>query len=130
MIAGDRQCRRCHLCAIGVLILEVSCTAMQSLPDPLQAGWLGQPVCELLHEDSYQRILRCKFAPDTGHERHFHAPHFGYAIEGGRMQITDSAGVREVDLPTGSSFTSEGVEWHEVRNVGGTTVTYLIIERK
>ena len=46
------------------------------------------------------------------------------------MQITDSAGVREVDLPTGSSFTSEGVEWHEVRNVGDTTVTYLIIERR
>ena len=46
------------------------------------------------------------------------------------MQITDEAGVREIDLPTGSSFTSEGVAWHEVLNIGSTTVIYLIVERK
>jgi len=31
---------------------------------------------------------------------------------------------------TGSSFTSPGVEWHEVVNVGDTTVVYLIVEPK
>jgi len=127
---GNRQYRRHFYCAFTALVFAASCAASHSLPDPLKAGWLGESVCEALHEDSYQRILRCKFAPGTGHERHFHAPHFGYAIEGGRMRITDSAGVREVDLPTGSSFTSVGVAWHEVLNVGGTTVIYLIIERK
>ncbi len=100
------------------------------LPDPLQAGWNGASVCEKLHEDATQRILRCTFPPDVGHERHYHERHFGYAISGGRMRITSAEGTREVDLATGSSFASDGVDWHEVVNVGDTTVTYLIVEPK
>ena len=100
------------------------------LPDPLKAGWEGKPVCEHLYEDSEKRILRCTFPPGVGHERHYHAPHFGYATGGGRMRITDENRVREVDLATGSSYTSEGVAWHEVVNIGDTTVSYLIVETK
>jgi mannose-6-phosphate isomerase-like protein (cupin superfamily) len=100
------------------------------LPDPLEAGWKGMPVCEKLHEDSDQRILRCTFPPSIGHQRHFHNRHFGYAIAGGRMRITDSSGTREVDLATGSSFASDGVAWHEVLNIGDPTVVFLIIEPK
>jgi len=100
------------------------------LPDPLEAGWNGVPVCEKLHEDSDQRILRCTFPPSIGHQRHFHNRHFGYALAGGRMRITDSSGTREVDLATGSSFASDDVAWHEVLNVGDSTVVFLIIEPK
>lgn len=110
-------------------VSEASATG-SSLPDPLAAGWKGAPVCELLHEESRQRILRCTFAPGVGHERHFHGPHFGYAVSGGRMQITDESGVREVDVPSGSSFASEGVVWHEVLNVGDRTAVFLIVEPK
>ena len=46
------------------------------------------------------------------------------------MRITDASGTREVNLATGSSFTSPGVAWHEVVNIGDTTVVYLIIEPK
>lgn len=46
------------------------------------------------------------------------------------MRINDETGVREVDLPTGSSFTSDGVAWHEVLNIGDTPVVYLIVEPK
>lgn len=119
--------------SLGVILMTLftaGCTATPSLPDPLQAGWQGEAVCELLHEDSSQRILLCTFAPGVGHERHFHIAHFGYAIMGGRMQITDESGIREVDVPTGSNFTSDGVAWHEVLNVGETTGIYLIVERK
>ncbi len=73
------------------------------LPDPLQAGWQGKPVCERLLEDGGQRVLRCTFAPGVGHERHFHRPHFGYALSGGRMRITDASGVRESVIGTGPS---------------------------
>ena len=98
------------------------------LPDPLEAGWEGEPVCEKLHEDADQRVLRCTFPPAVGHERHFHNRHFGYAIAGGRVRITDASGTREVDLATGSSFASEGVAWHEVLNIGESTIVYLIVE--
>ena len=87
-------------------------------------------MCEQLHEDTEQRILRCTFAPSVGHERHFHSRHFGYAISGGRMRITDSAGTREAELKTGSSYTSDGVAWHEVMNIGESDVVYRIIEPK
>lgn len=110
--------------------LTQSETAQKPLPDPLAAGWKARPVCERLHEDQRQRVLRCSFAPGTGHERHFHRPHFGYALSGGRMRITDEKGTRETVLETGSHFTSEGVAWHEVLNVGDTTVAYLIVEPK
>ena len=100
------------------------------LPDPLEAGWKGDPVCEKLRDDAEHRILRCSFPPGVGHERHFHSRHFGYAIAGGRMQITDASGTREVELETGSYFASDGVAWHEVLNVGESTVVYLIVEPK
>jgi quercetin dioxygenase-like cupin family protein len=117
-----------RLAPVASLALLAGCATRPPLPDPLEAGWNDAPVCERLHEDSDQRILRCTFPPGVGHERHFHARHFGYALSGGRMRITDANGTREVDLATGSSFTSPGVAWHEAVNVGDTTVTYLIVE--
>ncbi len=122
--------------AVGLATLVASLVVVGAratqppLPDPLEAGWNGVPVCEKLHEDSDHRILRCSFPPSIGHERHFHNRHFGYAIAGGRMRITDASGIREFDLATGSSFASDGVAWHEVVNIGDSTVVYLIIEPK
>jgi hypothetical protein len=101
-----------------------------SLPDPLQAGWHGTPVCERLLEDTLQKVLRCNFLPGEGHDRHFHVPHIGYAIAGGRVRIVDDSGVRELELATGSSYFSDGVAWHEIMNIGDTTITYLIVEQK
>ncbi len=112
------------------LMVLVACAVQSTLPDPLGAGWNGAPVCEKLHEDSDQRILKCTFLPGVGHERHFHDKHFGYAIAGGRMKITDSSGTREVDLATGISFASDGVIWHEVLNIGDSTTVFLIVEPK
>lgn len=116
-------------CLVGLAVVGAKASQTE-LPDPLGAGWKGEPVCEQLHEDSDQRILRCTFAPSTGHERHYHQRHFGYAIAGGRMRITDLSGTREVELATGSSFASDGVAWHEVVNIGTSTVVYLIVEPK
>lgn len=113
------------LLALGALLAEP-----MRLPDPLAAGWRGQAVCERLHEDERQRVLRCAFPPGVGHERHFQVPHFGYALSGGKMLIADASGTREVELKTGSHFTSGGTAWHEVLNVGDTTVVYLIVEPK
>ena len=123
----DWSARGATVAALAVLS---ACAAQSPYPDPLEAGWRGQPVCEKLHEDADNRVLRCTFPAGVGHERHFHPPHFGYAISGGRARITDDNGVREVDLATGSSFTSDGVAWHEVVNVGDSTIVYLIVEPK
>jgi quercetin dioxygenase-like cupin family protein len=132
MVSLDMKCANAVtlIALIASLAVAGARATQPSLPDPLEAGWNGGPVCEKLHEDSDHRILRCSFSPSVGHERHFHDRHFGYAIAGGRMRITDSSGVRDVDLATGSSFASDGIAWHEVVNIGDSAVVYLIIEPK
>ena len=118
-------------CALGLLVVAAGFAAAQSpLPDPLNAGWKGKSVCEKLHEDTDNRILRCTFPPQVGHERHFHDRNFGYVINGGRIRITDSSGTYEVDLVTGSGSASDGVDWHEAVNVGDSTIVYLMVEPK
>ncbi|MGE0639615.1 MAG: cupin domain-containing protein [Thermoanaerobaculia bacterium] len=134
-----RTCAPAWIFAAALLVLGAACAtaplpkpraAGDGLPDPLAAGWRGTPVCERLEESATLRVLRCTFPPGTGHERHFHAAHFGYALAGGRVRITDERGVREAELATGSSFSSTGVAWHEIENIGDTTVVYLIVEPK
>ena len=113
----------------GLPLLAAGASA-RDLPDPLEAGWNGESVCESLHDDAEQRVLRCTFPPGTGHERHYHDRHFGYTLAGGTMRITDASGTRDVVVATGSDFYSDGVEWHEVLNVGDSTAVFLIVEPK
>ena len=113
-----------------LVLAGASLAADEPLPDPLEAGWEGERVCELLHEDDRQRVLRCTFPPGVGHERHYHAPHFGYTLAGGRMEITDAGGTRVVESNANATWTSESVDWHEVVNVGDTTAQYIIFEVK
>ncbi|UOR16123.1 cupin domain-containing protein [Qipengyuania aquimaris] len=100
----------------------------EPLPSALEAGWNGERVCELRHQTDTHRVLRCTFPPGVGHERHYHPAHYGYALSGGTMQLTSESGTRTATLETGSDYSSDGTEWHEVVNVGDTTVTYLIVE--
>ena len=100
------------------------------LPHAIDAGWKGKRVCEPLFENAAVRAARCTFAPGVGHEKHFHPPHFGYIIKGGVMEITDADGTREQETPTGASWWSDGVEWHQAVNIGDTTAVYVIVEPK
>lgn len=119
-------------CSLSLCICFIAAAHETQLPlkGPLQTGWKGQKVCEQLSENTEQRILRCTFAPGIGHEKHKHNAHFGYAISGGTMQLTDEKGIRTVDLKTNSHFESAGKKWHHVLNVGNTTIVYLMIESK
>lgn len=104
--------------------------AQDKLPDPLNAGWNDEAVCILLEENEDIRVLRCTFEPGVGHEKHFHAAHYAYAISGSRFRVEDEKGIREVDFPTGSNYYSDGVNWHQVLNIGDSTAVVLIIEPK
>jgi len=112
------------------LIALFGCSNNPNLPDPLEARWKGQSECEDLEDNAKVRVLRSTFAPGVGHKRHFHAPHFGYTISGSKFRITDTTGTREVQVPTGYSFSNERIEWHEVLNIGQDTGVFLITEYK
>ncbi len=111
-------------------MLTLSCKHKNDLPDPLEAGWKGNAVCEVLEENKELRVLKCTFEPGVGHEKHSHDPHFGYTLTGGKFRITDATGTREVNVPTGSSFSNDEIISHEVLNIGETTAVFLIMEYK
>ena len=108
----------------------LSCKHQPSLPDPLEAGWKGKAVCEVLEENEELRVLKCTFEPGVGHEKHYHNPHVGYTLVGGKFRITDHSGTREVNVPTGYTFSKDSITSHEVLNIGETTSVYLIMEYK
>ena len=105
-------------------------SGLASLSDPLAAGWRGHSVCEVLADNAQLRTLRCTFPPGEGHERHFHAAHWGYVLAPSTMRITTAKGSVVRELKTGDTWWSDGVAWHEALNVGATTGVYLIVEPK
>lgn len=111
-------------------LLFISCKSVSKLPDPLEAGWKGEKVCEVAYETKKIRVLKCTFAPKVGHEKHHHKPHFGYTINGSTFQIIDDKGVREVNVKTGTQFSKDIITEHEVLNVGDSTAVFLIVEHK
>ena len=113
-----------------ILLIVCSCNKHQELPDPLEAGWNGERVCEVLKEDKTIRVLKCTFPPGIGHEKHEHAPHFGYTLKGSTFKITDEKGTREVNVPAGYDFYKAETSIHEVQNIGDSTAVFLIIEPK
>lgn len=112
------------------VIVLVSCKNEKTLPDPLEAGWNNKAVCEVVEENEKLRVLQCSFAPGVGHEKHYHPAHFGYTIQGSTFKIKDTNGIREVKVPTGSSFYNDEILWHEVLNIGDSTAIFLIMEPK
>jgi quercetin dioxygenase-like cupin family protein len=115
---------------LSFLFLLVGCTHQSKIPDPLEAGWEGEKVCETIHEDNNIRVLKCTFPPNVGHEWHKHQPHFGYAISGSTFKIKDHQGIRTVEVTTGTSFANQEFTEHEVLNVGDSTAIFLITEYK
>ena len=93
-----------YLFSIVFLSVISSCQNQNQLPDPLEAGWKGKQVCEVLIDNENVRTLKCSFPPGVGHEKHFHATHYGYTLAGGKFRITDAKGTREVEIPTGYDF--------------------------
>ena len=111
------------------LVSFISCKDQTpELPDPLEAGWEGEPVCEVLEENEHVRTLKCTFPPGVGHEKHFHVRHYGYTLKGGKFKITDETGTRTVDVPAGYGFYKDSISTHEVQNVGEETAEFLIVE--
>ena len=116
------------ICFLSLILLQ--CEKRSSLPDPIEAGWNNEAVCEVIDDNESLRVLKCTFAPNIGHEKHYHNPHFGYTLAGSKFRIKDTTGTREVTVPTGYSFSKDKIYTHEVLNIGDSTAVLLIMEYK
>jgi quercetin dioxygenase-like cupin family protein len=99
-------------------------------PDALSVEWQGQKPCEKAFEDAQIRIARCTFPPGSKHVHHSHPGYLSYVLSGGKTQIQDEKGTRQVEARTDTYTNSPPISWHELTNTGDTTLRYLIIERK
>jgi len=111
-------------------LLSTQVATGTDVPDALSVEWQGKKPCELLNEDSQIRIMRCTFAPGAKHSRHSHPATFNYVLSGGKVQVQDENGTRVAERPTGGQMDSSPVPWHEVTNVGDTTLQFLVVEKK
>lgn len=126
-----RALRRAVRAAVVLGACASASAEMAPLPGALCAGWQGERVCELLHEDEAIRVLRCTFPSGVGHEPHYHPPHFGYVLEGdSTMRITTDEGVAERPVRAGGYFSSDAEVRHAALNIGDETTRYLIVEKK
>lgn len=114
---------------ITVLTFAYS-SAQEKIPDTFEAGWKGKSVCEVIQEDDLMRMFTCTYPPGGGQDRHYHDPYMGYIVQGGTLRSTGPNGTRVSTSVAGRSFNSPGVEWHELENVGDTTVVILAVEKK
>lgn len=113
-----------------ILFFPLVSMAQDQTPDTIEAGWKGKPVCEVLYEDDKIRTGTCTYPPGVGQDKHGHGPYFTYVVSGGTLKVTSERGTFESTSITGHSSKSDGVKWHELENVGETTVKFLFIEQK
>jgi quercetin dioxygenase-like cupin family protein len=104
--------------------------AGQPAPDALSVEWQGQKPCEKLYEDAQILVARCTFPPGSKHVKHSHPGYLSYVLSGGKVQIEDAKGARQLEVRTGSHNNSPPIPWHELTNLGDTTLSYLVVERK
>jgi len=111
-------------------LLALSPVHADEVPDALAVEWQGRKPCEMLFEDVKIRVLRCTFEPTGVHVRHQHPANLVYTLSGGKVRAQDAQGTRERESKTGAFSINKPIAWHEVTNIGDTTLQYLIVEMK
>jgi len=122
--------RHCMCSAAIGLLISTSSAMSEDVPDALSVEWQGQHPCEKLYEDAQIRALRCTFAPGAVHVRHSQPGNLVYVISGGKAKVQDEEGTRERQPKTGGLSDGPPTPWHEVSNIGDTTLSYLVVEKK
>jgi quercetin dioxygenase-like cupin family protein len=108
------------------LAATLSVAQAADVPDALSVEWQGNHPCEKLFEDAQVRVARCTFPPGC----HSHPSYLSYVASGGQAQIQDEKGVRKVEVKTGALVDAQPTPWHELTNIGDTTLQFVVVEKK
>jgi hypothetical protein len=88
--------------SLALLVVPLSVLA-DNVPDALSVEWQGKKPCEKLFEDTQVRVARCTFPPGTMHVCHSHPSYLTYVLSGGKAQVQDEKGTRNLDIVAGVS---------------------------
>ena len=125
------QClKKLSAAIVAATILFVPFVAGSEEPDALAVEWQGKKPCEKLHEDEQIRILRCTFLPGAKHLRHQHPSTFVYTLSGGKLERVNETGTSQGEAVTDTFVMNAPISWHEVTNVGDTTMRFVVVEMK
>lgn len=115
---------------LACIISATPVAAASEVPDAFSVEWQGQHPCEKLYEDARIRVGRCTFPPGAVHLCHSHPADVVYTLSGGTGQVRDARGTRKGESKIGEISSNAPIPWHEYTNIGDTTISYLIIEKK
>jgi quercetin dioxygenase-like cupin family protein len=122
---------RLPLAVFGVaFVVFPLATEADTVPDALSVEWQGRKPCEKLFEDPQIRVLRCVFPPGAVHVRHSHPAYLSYVLSGGKAQVQDEKGTRQIEVRADTYTNIQPIPWHELTNIGDTPLRYLVVERK
>jgi quercetin dioxygenase-like cupin family protein len=118
--------------AILAATITASFTIAQAaeVPNALTVEWEGKHPCEKLFEDAQVRVVRCTFPPGAVHVCHSDPSYLTYVVSGGQAQVQDDKGTRKIDVVAGAFTSVPPIPWHELTNVGETTLQYVVVEKK
>jgi quercetin dioxygenase-like cupin family protein len=95
-----------------------------------EAAQAAPHVYTVLFENERVRLLDVRMKPGDESAQHSHPDYLLYALEGGKVKLTDAAGQSaEVDVPAGATMWREAEE-HSALNVGTTEIHALFVELK
>jgi hypothetical protein len=95
-----------------------------------EAAQAAPHIYKVLFENERVRLLDVRMKPGDASAQHSHPDYLLYALEGGRVKLSDASGESaEVDVPAGATMWRDAEE-HSARNVGTTELHALFVELK
>lgn len=109
-------------------ILLICCLLPLKAQDAVK---MAGSVYQKLMENERIRLLKMDFQPEERTIIHFHPDHLLYALDGGKIAITDTSGgnATVIELDAGDYHWFKGGK-HSIVNIGSTTITAIVIELK
>jgi quercetin dioxygenase-like cupin family protein len=119
------------IAALGTagILDAVEMAKADDVPDALSVEWQGKKLCEKLFDDAQVRVVRCTFPPGAVHVCHSHPGYLSYVVNGGQGQVQDEKGIRKIDVVSGALLDVPPTPWHELANVGDTTMQFVVVEK-
>ncbi len=95
-----------------------------------EAAQVAPHVYKVLFENERVRLLDVRMKPGDESAQHSHPDYLSYALEGGKVKLTDASGQSaEVEIQAGDTMWRE-TEEHSALNVGTTELHALFVELK